>query len=178
MSISKDARVKDMADLLTAYVALIGDRDRIEIMVGPHDDGFTGFLRTTWVELEQRGFLAPHHAFGTNGQHWELTEGGWLMGLRVSGQLESTNLRARAVTLAQGLKALVKGRSSPFAEIADERDLAPRLGLPVGWVRNALESNLLNELFPDKNMTVERDYRSGCFRVPPLFGLEWLDNGE
>jgi hypothetical protein len=178
MSVSKEARTKDLVDLLTAYVAAIGDRFRLEIMVGPHDDGFMTFLPTTWVELEQGGLLAPRHTFGTNGETWELTADGWLAGLELSGQIESTDLRERAVMLAQGLKALVKGRSSAVAPMVDERDLGPQVGLPVGWVRNALECNLLNAVFPTKDMTVEHDNRNRCFRVPPLFGLERLGTGD
>jgi hypothetical protein len=162
-----------MRELLTAFVRRVGDRMFAEIVVGPSDDALSTLELTTWMELEQEGYLKPQHSFGC--QEWQLTARGWLKGLEVSDQLNSHATRSRATELARALKAHVKGRASSHGEIADERDLAPRIGLPEGWIYNALASNLLNEVFPGDDMTVRQDFRFRCFRVPATFGMDWRE---
>lgn len=173
MTVSISQRRNEMAQILTRFAERLRDNYHFAEMIGPQDEGFTEFNTTSWRELQDEGYLKPQHTFGS--AQYSLTAGGWLKALKLSGELESPNVRSRGIALARALKTLVKGRDVHFDQIADERELAPQTGLPGGWIYNALSCNLLNDLFPNDNMTVRYDYRGKCFRVPPTFGMDWRE---
>ena len=51
----------------------------------------------------------------------------------------------------------------------DIRTLAEEIGLPVGWVFNAISANLLERLFPHHLMSVE--FRRLLIVIPSTFDL-------
>jgi hypothetical protein len=79
-----------------------------------------------------------------------MTAWGWLRGLELTGRLSAQSTAERAIVLIRALKAKVKGRIDHHREVVDAPELAAETGLPCGWVHNALTSNLLDALYPNR----------------------------
>lgn len=172
MTLSPKMRLDYQRTLLAMFVDRIEDGYYFGEFVGPHTPDFSDFPATTWRELQDGYYLDSARTFGHT--EYALTAEGWLKGLELLGRLESPETRQRGVALARALKGQID-RSSHHEMIADERELAPQLGIAQGWIYNALASNLLNALFPNDNMTIRRDIVGRCFRIPPTFGMDWID---
>lgn len=168
MTLSPASRTAEERELLIAFAREIADGYCLGHFHGPREEAYAKYGTTTWVALAQTFALEPKHSSG--GPQYALTPRGWLMAQRFSGQLESAETRARAVTLARAIKALIKGRDSHIGALLDERTLSGNTGLPVGWIYNALSSQLLNDVFPHQDMTVTYEPRHRAFRAPPTFG--------
>jgi hypothetical protein len=173
MTISNTERARQQRQLLARFAQDVGDGYCLGQFRGPKTETFAEFDHTTWTELAGQAALEPRHVGGR--PQYALTPGGWLRALRESGRLQDPALRARAVTLVQALKAVVKGRTSHLGLLVDERALETTTGLPSGWIYNALSSGLLNEVFPDKDMTVDAAPSHRGFRVPNTFGDRWME---
>jgi hypothetical protein len=169
MSLSNEERKDQIRRLLIQLVDAVGDdKYFLEVMVEPSEDAYAHFVTTTWTQLAAKGYLHDE------GGAYELTPRGWLKGMELSGRLASAPIRDRATALAKALKASVKGRENHYDELVDDHAIAAETGIPIGWIENALYSNLLNAVFPHSDLTVRNDGRC-TFYVPPSFGLRWLD---
>jgi hypothetical protein len=110
------------------------------------------------------------------GRSLALTGFGWITGLRLSGRLQSAEVRLRAQTVARALKARVKGRHGLHDELVDVRELAQELPLPVGWLWNAMDTDLLQKVFPKDRMNARLDQQhKTLIRIPPTFGSDPID---
>jgi hypothetical protein len=152
MTLSNEERARQKRDLLLLFAQQVGDGYCIGQLRGPKTEDFAAFDTTTWAALTQQGALAAKHAIGR--AQYTLTPFGWRIALQLAGQLELPEVRARAAALVQALKAAGKGRASHIGTLVDERTLSATTDLPAGWIYNALSSDLLNEIFPNQDMSV------------------------
>ena len=165
MPIDPKRRVTDLAQALTLMVERLGD-DQL-MAFSPTDPGFESLAPTTWYELLDSALIENRGE--KPGPSFRLTPGGWLMGLRLNGALEQPHVRERAITIRRALKARVKGRHDIYGARVDVRAFAEEIGLPVGWVWNAMRANLLQALFPNHQMNATFDQHQLMIRIPPTF---------
>lgn len=172
MTESAERRMHDMETLLRFMVKTVADESVNTTRFAVRDPEFAGLLPTTWTELEAASLIAPMHSFGNPA--YRLTPYGWLEALRLTGELQENSATwVRAQQLVRSFKDLVKGRSHYHDALADPREFGP--ALPTGWVWNAVESGLLQELF-GAGMNAHPDPRSRfTIRIPPTFGMRPLD---
>jgi hypothetical protein len=146
-----------------------GDEQRIS--VPPADPDFESLAPTTWRELVDEGLIEDRGE--KPGPTFRLTPDGWIAGLELSGALIRQDIRERAITIRRALKARVKGRQEHYGAHVDVRELAFEVGLPVGWVWNAIRSNLLQAMFPDDLMNAALDGRRELLiEIPPTFDMD------
>ena len=132
-----------MAAVLRIIVTAVGDEPIIPCHFQPSDPRFSDLLQTTFHELVRQSYI---ETTGERPPVYRLTPEGWLEGLRQLGELEGQRIHERAIAIVNALTARIKGRHSE--EHFDVEALANEIGMPVGWVWNALASNLLERLFP------------------------------
>lgn len=128
---------------------------------------FKSFVPTTWRELEDQGLIEDRGE--RPGPSFRLTAHGWLTGLEWSGALKEDGIRDRAIAIRQALKAQVKGREQHYGSGIDVRALAEEVNVPVGWMWNAMQSNLLQKLFPNDLMNATMDRL--MIRIPSTFDM-------
>ncbi len=129
---------------------------------------FADVFQTTWDELVERGLAVP-----SGHDCYQLTGPGWIAGLKASGQFDDPQFREKAGRLSRALKARVKGRHD-FG-YANRAELADETGLSEFFVYDAIDSQLLRELFSYTDATwAERDQMKNEIDIPPRFGLDIL----
>ncbi len=160
-----------MAAVLRIMVTAVGDEPIIPCHFHPSDPRFSDLLQTTFHELVRQSYI---ETTGERPPVYRLTPEGWLEGLRQLGELEGQRIHERATAIVNALKARIKGRHSE--EHLDVEALANEIGIPVGWVWNALESNLLERLFPERGFDGVLDGR--LIRIPRTFGMPPLDEPD
>jgi hypothetical protein len=167
MTISVTRRKDHVRAALISLVEIVGDDHRIEHHFNPDDSRFAGLIETTWRELLDADFLE------LRGRSPVLTPSGWITGLRLSGRLISPDIRDRAQRIVRSLKARVKGRRGIHDVFVNVRELAEELNLPVGWLANAFEAQLIEKVFPKDRVKVR--YERLLVRIPPTFGSDPVD---
>jgi len=151
-------------------VTAIGDSDMQAHVFVANSPDFADLLPTTWSELSDQGLVVPRHVIGQ--AQWQLTPTGWLEGIRLSGTLESDECRERCIILIKALKAVIDGqRDVPLDRSVDHWSLAAATSLPMGWIFNAIRSELLSVVFPGRRLNAYWDSGGRSFRVPPTFGM-------
>ena len=158
MTVSVARRKDHVRAALMKLVEIVGDDHRIGHHFDTDDTRFAHFLETTWRELLDAGFIE------LSGRSVVLTPSGWITGMRLSGRLDSPEVRERAQRIVQTLKARVKGRRSIHHQWVDVRELARELILPVGWLSNAMEARLIERVF--KKVSCEGSVRRSADRNP------------
>lgn len=167
MTVAAARRKDDVRSAIVRLTEIVGDDHRIEHHFDPSDSRFTDLLETTWRELLDADLLEDR------GRLLVMSSAGWLTGLRLSGQLQSDKVRSRATLMVRALKARVKGRRGIHDELLDVRELAEEIALPVGWLFNAIESHLLQRVFPKDRMNATLDSRHKLLiKIPPTFGSD------
>lgn len=161
-----------MLAILERMSAEVGDEPVFaHIFSGKQHDWLTEVPRTTFDELEQRGYIHVEEFFGGN-RHYHLTPAGWLKALVLSDRLDTRQEQERREILLRFLKSKVAARSG--RELVDCREVAQETGLPSGWVYNAVESQLLDHCYPNRHFRLETDGGHDII-IPPTFGLEPVD---
>jgi hypothetical protein len=133
-----------------------------------------GVAATTWSRIQREGLLRS--VGGGVPPLYFLSGRGWLAALEATSQLEGQ--RDRALALIKALKRKVKGRRDDA--VATIHDFAAD-GIDDGFVFNAVESGLLESLFPNRGYRTtwlaQDAWNSGAphFLIPRDFGLP--DNG-
>jgi hypothetical protein len=127
-------------------------------------------LPTTLPELEEEGYVRSEPMMG-GVDNWYLTEEGWIRGLELNGSLKDPAFRQRVYDLVTYLKGTVS-RGDADDALLDAREIQAETGIPDGWVLNAVKSDLLSRLVPDKKMNAWHDARNHLIRVPPTFGMQ------
>lgn len=171
MPIKNDRRAGDFTRALKLMVEAQGDEQLNAAVFSPSQPQFQDLIPTTWSDLLDDGLIEDRGE--KPGPTYRLTAQGWLAGLECSGALECPDIRARAITMRRALKAHVKGRREPYDAHVDVRDFAQEIGLPVGWVWNALRANLLQTVFPNDLMNATLDVRHQLMiQIPPTFDMD------
>ncbi len=171
MPINEDRRAADLKSALTLMVEAQGDEPLHGVMFSPSQSRFQGLASTTWRELLDDGLIEDRGE--KPGPTFRLTARGWLAGLKCSGALERPDIRERAIRMRRDLKARVKGRQDVYGACVDVRDFAEEIGLPIGWVWNAMRANLLQALFQDDLMNASLDARYHLLiQIPPTFDMD------
>lgn len=170
MTISIARRKDDLRAAIIKLADIVGDDHRIQHHFSPEDPRLSDFIETTWREMIDAGLLE------LRGRELAVTGFGWITGLRLSGRLQSAEVRQRAQIVVRALKARVKGRHGLHDEFVDVRDLAQELNLPVGWLWNAMDAELLQKVFPKDRINARLDQRhKTLIKIPPTFGSEAID---
>jgi hypothetical protein len=169
MPIDPKRRASDRARALILMLEKQGDEQRIAVR--PSDTDFEALAPTTWRELVDEGLIEDRGE--KPGPTFRLTPYGWLAGHKLSGALNRQDIRDRAVAIRRALKARVKGRREHHGARVAVREFAREVGLPVGWVWNAIRANLLQAMFPDDLMNATLDARHELLiEIPPTFDME------
>jgi hypothetical protein len=171
MPIDPKRRASDLTKALTLMIERQGDEPLNGITFSPGQSGFELLIPTTWRELLDAGLIEDRGE--KPGPTFRLTPYGWLTGMQVSGAIQQQVVRDRAITIRRALKARVKGRHAHHDEYVDVQEFADELGLPRGWVWNAMRANLLQSLFPDDLMNATLDARDNLLiQIPPTFDMD------
>jgi hypothetical protein len=171
MPIDPKRRVSDLTQALTLMLDAQGDNPLNGIRFSPSESRFAGLAPTTWRELVDADLIEDRGE--KPGPTFRLTPHGWLTALQLSGGLDRQDIRDRAITMRRALKAKVKGRREHYGSHVDVRDFASEIGLPIGWVWNAMRANLLQALFPDDLMNATLDARRSLrIEIPPTFDMD------
>lgn len=98
---------------------------------------------------------------------FQSTAHGWLAALHTREALGDQDLRERAIRLIRFLKAQIKGRPVPHDLPVSHHQAVGETCIPFPWILRALDSGLLQALFPADRMTAYWDRSSKIIRVPP-----------
>jgi hypothetical protein len=168
MPIDPKRRTSDRAQALMSMLQQQGDEQLNGVSFSPSD--FDALIPTTWRELADEGLIEDRGE--KPGPTYRLTPFGWLTALQLTDGLNRPDVRERAITIRRALKAMVNRRDSHDALI-DVREFAGKVGLPVGWVWNAMRANLLQAMFQDDLMNATLDSRYHLLiHVPPTFDMK------
>lgn len=171
MTLSKTDRQKNLDE---ALLLLMEDLHgcSVSIMGAFINERFldSRILRTTWDELKER-----HLVRETNSRYmYTLSGNGWIQGLKLRGEYCTDELKAITRKLSAALKDKLKGRQCE--EMVTVAEVAEKSGLPEAFIRNAIESDLIHELFGTKGATWASDEDRGKFiSIPVGFGQKPLD---
>jgi hypothetical protein len=169
MSLSKEARLQNREKAILLLMDELHGRCFMGVFIDERHDVDKRILPTTWKELKDQGFVRQ-----TNSRwSYTLSGRGWITGLKLLSQLDTDEMKAKVGTLCAVLKAKVKGRADDNYATVDE--IASESGLPDDFVRDAIESDLIQELFGTKGAEWGGHEDRGRFiRIPNDFGLQPL----
>ena len=154
MTLSSQRRIADQALVLGTLATELGDELIVRKWWDIDRADFKDVIPTTWAELEERGLLRRHQRLNPP-PAYELTEAGWLAGLRLAGVFDREPFRARCIELVKYFKSKVDGRREPHDALVTHNEIHPNFSFP--WVLNVLRSGLLEEMFQDKRMNARWD---------------------
>lgn len=141
MTISRIERTEDEKLALSLMLDnLPADRPFEWEMFDADLEPFKAILPTTWRALSRRGLV-----FGRSFNRYELSAAGWIAALKVTGRFGTLEMTEQAGRLSAALKAHVKGRHANGCTTLQE--VAAESGLDEAFVRNAINSHLIQELF-------------------------------
>jgi hypothetical protein len=165
MSLSKEARFKNLEEAILLLMDRLRGRCFMAAVIDERYDIDKQILPTTWEELKDQGFV------GQTNSRWSytLTARGWIKGLKLLGEFDTAEMKAKVGTLCAVLKAKVKGRADDNYATVDE--IARESGLADDFVRDAIESALIRELFGTKGAEWGSEGRGRSIRIPKGFGL-------
>jgi hypothetical protein len=166
MSLSKEARLQNLEEAILLLMNKLHGRCFMGVFIDERYDVDERILPTTWEELKDQCFVRQ-----TNTRWlYTLSGRGWITGLKLLSQFDTDELKAKVGTLCAVLKAKVKGRAHDNFATVDE--VARESGLPDDFVRDAIESDLIRELFGTKGAEWGGYEDRGRFiRIPSDFGL-------
>ncbi|MGA3095003.1 MAG: hypothetical protein ABSF25_00995 [Bryobacteraceae bacterium] len=165
MSLSKDARLQNLEEAIRLLMGSLHGQCFMGVLLDERYDVDERILGTTWDELKSRSLVRQ-----TNSRwSYTLSGRGWILGLKLLGEFGTDEMRGKVGTLCSVLKAKVKGRA--HANYATVGDIATESGLSDGFVRDAIESDLIRELFGTKGAEWSPQDRGSSIRIPNDFGL-------
>lgn len=169
MSLSKEDRMKALADALTLMLERLGDRALDTEIFYMNEDPFSRVPKTTWRELEEYGFTERCDTIGH--PQCQFTALGWYNALLVTDRLSDPQFQSRLSQLTAAMKDEVKGRHEDAYLYTDQ--LASASGVSEDFVINAIESQLIDHQFNIQGAKWE--YQWKMIRIPLEFGLRPLD---
>jgi hypothetical protein len=167
MTLSSGRRGADQETVLRIMATDLGDEALFKKEWSRLDPRFEALADTTWAQLQERGLVVRSRV--QNEPRYALTEAGWVAGLRLNGTLDDVVFRGRCVAFIKFLKSLVDGRYGEWPGRVHYQKIPP--DFPFGWALNVLQSGLLQEMFPTKNMNAYWEKRTASIRVPQTFGM-------
>jgi hypothetical protein len=168
VTLSKVARWQNIGEAILLLMHNLQGRSIMEEFI---DERFMDnrILPTTWAELKERHLVRETSIrYG-----YTLSGPGWIAGLKLRDEFDTDELKAMTGKLCAALKDIVKGRQDEaivhVTELADDSDIAE------AFIRNAIESDLIRELFGTKGAAWASYEDRGKFIVVPIgFGTEPL----
>ena len=88
----------------------LGDQAFVSARFQIQLERFRDLPQTTWLELEDAGYVVPVHAFGN--PSFKLTGRGWIAALRAAGLCAAPDQREAALKLRTALKDIANGDPS------------------------------------------------------------------
>lgn len=124
-------------------------------------------LPTTWIEFKKR-YLIQEALPGSG--YYTLSGSGWIAGLKLLNQFDTPEMKSRTGKLCAALKDRVKGRQ--YEQLVHVSEIASEADLSEDFVRDAIESDLIRELFGTKGAGWATPQDRGKFiEIPVDFGL-------
>ena len=166
MSLSKEARLQNLEKAILLLMDELHGRCFMGVFIDERYDVDKRILPTTWKELKDQCFVRQTNS------HWSYTLSGrgWITGLKLLSRFDTDEMKAKVGRLCAVLKSKVKGRAHDSYATVD--DIASESGLPGDFVRDAIESDLIRELFGTKGAEWDGHEGRGRFiRIPNDFGL-------
>jgi hypothetical protein len=167
MTLSKDARWKNLDDALLVLMDKVQGQTFLAVFVDERSLD-SRILPTTWIELKNRYLVRQAMSW-----YYTLSGSGWIEGLKLLNQLDTPEMKSKAGKLCAALKDRVKGRQ--YEQIAHVSEIATEADLSEDFVRDAIESDLIRELFGTKGAGWATPEDRGKFiEIPVDFGLQDL----
>ena len=170
MPIKPSRREADIASALQLLLARQGDQPLVSGRFSPSH--LPDLAPTTWNDLLDDGILEDRGE--KPGPLLRFTAQGWLEALEQTGALEQPVVRERAIQMRRALKAHAE-RNAHYPQPLHVQDLAKEVGLPVGWVKAAIDANLLQAMFPDDTMNATFAANGLLIRIPANFASKRRD---
>jgi hypothetical protein len=172
MTLSREERLENIDLAMRRLMELLEDHFIEDINFRRPSEDFDGIYETTWAELDSRYWIRPISSTLESNFYFRLTGYGWIEGLKRTNRIEA--ILDILPGLCAAAKEHVKGRTSDQA--VNRHQLAEAAKLDSRLVGNIVESRLLQEQFPDREMSLSWwDPTSTDFvRIPLSFGMERL----
>jgi len=165
MTLSRDARRKNLEDALLILMDDVGSQTFLTAFINERSLD-SRILPTTWLELKNQ-YLVREAMYGSG--YYTLTGSGWIAGLKLLNQFDTPEMKLRAGKLCAALKDRVKGRQ--YEQMATVGEIATKADLSEDFVRDAIESDLIRELFGTKGAGwAAPDGRGKFIEIPVDFG--------
>lgn len=167
MTLSTEARRQNLDEAILLLIGNLGNRSIFEVFIEERvlDDRI---LPSTWDELKRRYLVRETNCRSI----YTLSGPGWIVGLRLRNEFDTDELSAKTGRLCAALKDRVKSRKFNAVVRADQ--LAVDSGIEVAFIRNAIESDLIGQLFHVIGADWVHQYRGTLVSIPRDFGLEPL----
>ena|SRR5438105_5427830 len=169
MTLSDSERRQNVAPALKVMAEALGDEGISWVYFGDGRPNSVSIPTAAWIDLV-RGALVT--AIDSRESLYQLTGYGWIRGLEAAGRTDSA--RKRLGAFLGHLKSRVKGRVQDG--IVDLHKAATELGIPFGWLSNAVEARLVEELCHGRQgpKWYSKPF-SGIVIVPRDLGIRPLD---
>lgn len=166
MSLSKEARFKNLEEAILLLMDNLQGQCFMGVYIDERYDVDERILATTWKELKDQYLVTPTNIRWS----YTLSGRGWIRGLKLLGQFDTDEMKGNVGMLCAVLKAKVKGRAHDNYATVDE--IAKESGLSDKFVRDAIESDLIGELFGTTGAKWGAHEDRGKFiQIPNDFGL-------
>ena len=139
MTLSVSEREQNLKQALAIMLDELGDTP---LQMGYFDSRSPSFAQihsTTWVDLVHGGFTKV-----VAGSFHQPTGRGWRKAMQITDRINEPSFRNQFAAFLAYLKRFVKGRQQDA--LVDLRKAAKELGIPFGWLCNAVESELVEHL--------------------------------
>ena len=169
MTLSRHSLFKNLDDAILILIDNLHGQSMLEVFIDERHDVDQRILPTTWSKLKEQYLVRQ-----ISNSRWTYTLSGygWIRGLKLRGEFDTPEIKQNAGKLAAALKQKVKAVNRAYDQHTDVSELASETGLSEAFIRNAIESSLIRELFGTKDAAWDRDGRGRFIRVPNDFGHE------
>ena len=174
MTVGRRDIKEDEERLLHQLSVEVGERYVGEVVFDPSEDRFGAYLRTSFPGLVRRMFARIVHT--EDGDRFQLTPRGWMIGLKAGDFDASPDFAQppapvgdRIVLVVKTLKYLVDGRKGFVPAQVPVSDVEARCGVSRGWLRNSIESHMLQYAMPNKDVSCSYRHSDDVIVVPQTF---------
>lgn len=166
MTLPKDARSENLDEAILLLMDALHGLSAMEVLIDERYDIDKRIVPTTWSQLKKQYLVRQ-----TNNNRWAYTLSGygWIRGLKLRGEFDTDEMKQKTGKLAAALKLRIKSVNREYDQFAGVSELATETGLPEAFIRNAIESNLIEELFGTIGAEWASD-RGRSIRIPNDFG--------
>ncbi|MGO9273228.1 MAG: hypothetical protein ACLQOO_23830 [Terriglobia bacterium] len=161
MTLSVDARLKNLNDALLAFLNALGEERFLLFFFEPTD--YPDVLPTTWTELTNAHLLED---MNWTSRAYRFTPRGYIRALKLSGRLNEEKFKQELGKLCAVLKRTLPNRND-FGLIGFQ-ELVKESGVSEAFAQNALDADLIRHVF---GKTGARWHGDHYVEVPQDFGL-------